>query len=38
MVNLEAKIALKSREKVWEQDKIWAKICAELNWQFIPSL
>jgi hypothetical protein len=29
---------LKSREKLFEQDKIWAKICIELNWQFIPSL
>jgi len=29
---------LKAREKVWEQDKIWAKICEELNWQFIPSI
>lgn len=30
--------SLKSRDKTHEQDKIWAKICAELNWQFIPSL
>lgn len=29
---------LKSREKLHEQDKVWAKICAELNWQFIPSI
>jgi hypothetical protein len=29
---------LKSRDKAFEQDKIWAKICQELNWQFIPSL
>jgi hypothetical protein len=29
---------LKSREKLFEQDKIWKKICDELNWQFIPSL
>jgi hypothetical protein len=29
---------LKSRDKLHEQDKIWARICAELNWQFIPSL
>jgi hypothetical protein len=38
MVNLEAMVTLKSRDKQHEQDKIWAKICAELNWQFIPSL
>jgi hypothetical protein len=30
--------SLKSRVKVADQDKVWAKICAELNWQFIPSL
>lgn len=29
---------LKSREKLFEQDKVWAKICEELHWQFIPSL
>jgi Poxvirus Late Transcription Factor VLTF3 like len=29
---------LKSRIKLFEQDKVWAKICAELHWQFIPSL
>jgi benzoyl-CoA reductase/2-hydroxyglutaryl-CoA dehydratase subunit BcrC/BadD/HgdB len=29
---------LKSREKLHEQDKVWAKICKELNWQFIPSI
>lgn len=29
---------LKSREKLFEQDKVWAKICGELHWQFIPSL
>lgn len=29
---------LKAREKIFEQDKIWAKICTELNWQFIPSI
>ena len=29
---------LKSREKLYEQDKIWKNICAELNWQFIPSV
>jgi hypothetical protein len=30
--------ALKSREKTFEQDKIWRKICEELNWEFIPSI
>jgi hypothetical protein len=29
---------LKSRDKLFEQDKIWAKICADLNWEFIPSM
>ena len=29
---------LKSRNKLAEQDKIWRKICEEVNWQFIPSL
>jgi len=29
---------LKSRNKLAEQDKIWKKICEEVNWQFIPSL
>jgi hypothetical protein len=29
---------LKSREKLFEQDKIWKNICKELRWQFIPSL
>ena len=29
---------LKSREKLHEQDLIWKKICAELNWQFIKSI
>tara|TARA_Y100000591_G_scaffold332571_1_gene370442 strand:- start:1296 stop:2156 length:861 start_codon:yes stop_codon:yes gene_type:complete len=29
---------LKSREKLYEQDKIWKKICNQLKWQFIPSL
>jgi hypothetical protein len=31
-------LLLKSREKLWQQDRIWEKICAELGWQFIPSL
>lgn len=29
---------LKSREKLYEQDLIWKKICKELNWKFHPSL
>lgn len=29
---------LKSREKLYEQDSIWKKICEELSWQFYPSL
>lgn len=29
---------LKSREKLILQDKIWAGICKELNWRFIPSI
>ena len=29
---------LKSREKLFEQDKIWKQICKDLRWQYIPSL
>lgn len=29
---------LKSAEKLHAQDAIWKKICAELSWEFIPSL
>ena len=29
---------LKSREKLYQQDKIWKCICNELNWQFINSI
>jgi hypothetical protein len=29
---------LKSRDKLALQDKIWQKICEEVQWQFIPSL
>lgn len=29
---------LKSRDKLSEQDKIWKKICEELDWQYIPSI
>jgi hypothetical protein len=28
---------LKGRDKLAAMDRIWKKICAELNWQFIPS-
>ena len=28
---------LKSREKLYVQDRIWEKICTELRWQFIPT-
>ena len=29
---------LKSREKLYQQDIIWKKICDELQWEFVPSL
>jgi len=29
---------LKDREKLIGQDAIWAKICQELNWEFIPTI
>lgn len=29
---------LKDREKRIEQDEIWKKICAELNWEFVPTI
>ena len=29
---------LKDREKRIEQDDIWKKICAELDWAFIPTI
>ena len=29
---------LKSREKLHQQDQIWQKICADIGWDFIPSL
>jgi len=29
---------LKDKEKRVEQDNIWKKICAELNWEFIPTI
>jgi hypothetical protein len=29
---------LKSRDKLKIQDKIWEKICEELDWPFYPSI
>eukprot|EP00798_Chlamydomonas_sp_ICE-L_P010902 gene10902-17022_t len=29
---------LKSREKLYQQDQIWRKICEDVRWDFIPSL
>jgi hypothetical protein len=29
---------LKSREKLYQQDLTWRKICSEKNWKFFPSL
>uniref|UniRef100_A0A6C0DBA8 Viral late gene transcription factor 3 zinc ribbon domain-containing protein n=1 Tax=viral metagenome TaxID=1070528 RepID=A0A6C0DBA8_9ZZZZ len=29
---------LKSREKLYQQDQVWQKICAEMRWQFIKSI
>lgn len=29
---------LKSREKLFEQDKIWKNICEELEWKYIPTV
>ena len=29
---------LKSRQKLYQQDLVWDKICKELRWEFIPSL
>lgn len=29
---------LKSREKLYQQDCIWKKICSELRWEFIPTI
>jgi hypothetical protein len=28
---------LKSREKLYLQDKIWQKICVDMNWEFLPT-
>jgi hypothetical protein len=35
---LESFPLLKSREKLHQQDMIWQKICADLGWDFIPSM
>lgn len=29
---------LKSKQKLHEQDKIWVKICEDLQWEFIASV
>jgi len=29
---------LKSREKLYQQDQVWEKICTEMGWQFIKSI
>ena len=29
---------LKSREKLYEHDKIWRGICSDLQWEFIPTI
>jgi hypothetical protein len=29
---------LKNRDKLYIQDKIWQKICADLSWEFIRSI
>lgn len=29
---------LKSREKLYQQDQVWKKICEEMQWQFIKSI
>ena len=29
---------LKSKEKLYQQDVIWKKICADLLWEFIPTI
>lgn len=29
---------LKSREKLFEQEKIWKNICEDLNWKYIPTI
>jgi hypothetical protein len=29
---------LKNKDKLYQQDKIWQNICADLKWQFIRSI
>ena len=29
---------LKNRDKLYNQDKIWERICTDLRWQFIRSI
>lgn len=29
---------LKSRDKTWEHERVWKKICEDNNWPFIPSI
>jgi hypothetical protein len=29
---------LKSREKLYEHDLIWKGICADLRWEYLPSI
>ena len=29
---------LKSRDKLYQQDQMWKRICNKLNWQFIASI
>ena len=29
---------LKSKEKLYQQDVIWKKICCDLQWEFIPTV
>ena len=31
-------LLLKSREKLFEQEKIWKGICDDLKWKFVPSI
>jgi hypothetical protein len=35
---LEYFVLLKSRDKLYQQELIWKNICADLGWQFIPSM
>jgi hypothetical protein len=35
---LESFSLLKSRQKLYQHDCLWQKMCTDLNWQFIPSI